>query len=87
MRLDIKTIHGRPFHPQGRGKDERFHRTLKSELLQDRFFDDLAHTQNRFEPWRQIYNQERPHEAMGLAVPASRYHTSPREYPRAIAAL
>lgn len=81
MRLDIKPIHGRPFYPQGRGKEERFHRTLKTELLQDRFFDDLAHTQSRFEPWRQMYNQERPHEALGLAVPASRYHTSAREYP------
>lgn len=81
MRLDVQVIHGRPYYPQGRGKQERFHRTLKAELLQDRFFDNLQHTQERFDPWRQMYNQERPHEALNLNVPASRYHTSSREYP------
>lgn len=81
MRLDVQVIHGTPFYPQGRGKEERFHRTLKAELLQDRHFDDLPHTQSRFDPWRHVYNQERPHEALGLEVPASRYHSSDREYP------
>lgn len=33
LRLGIAVIHGRPFHPQTRGKDERFHRTLKADLL------------------------------------------------------
>lgn len=81
MRLDIQAIHGRPHHPQGRGKEERFHRTLKAELLQDRFLDDLESTQRRFDPWREMYNHERPHEALDLEVPASRYRASPREYP------
>jgi len=85
MRLDIQVIHGRPHYPQGRGKQERFHRTLKKELLQDRFFDNLQATQERFDPWREMYNQERPHEALDLAVPASRYHTSSREYPEQLA--
>lgn len=80
MRLDVRVIHGTPYYPQGRGKDERFHRTLKAELLQDRFFDDLSQTQSRFDPWREMYNQVRPHEALGMAVPGSRYHTSSREY-------
>ena len=81
MRLDVRVIHGTPFYPQGRGKEERFHRTLNTELLQDRRFDDLRHTQGRFDPWRDMYNQERPHEALGLDVPANRYHTSSREFP------
>lgn len=81
MRLDVRVIHGTPYYPQGRGKEERFHRTLKAELLQDRRFDDLVHTQGRFDPWREMYNQERPHEALDLEVPASRYHTSSREFP------
>lgn len=85
MRLDIQVIHGRPYYPQGRGKQERFHRTLKTELLQDRFFDNLRQTQACFDPWREMYNQERPHEALDLDVPASRYHTSPREYPEQLA--
>lgn len=87
MRLDVQAIHGTPYHPQGRGKDERFHRTLKTELLQDRFFEDLAHTQQRFDPWREMYNQERPHESLKMEVPASRYHTSSREYPEQLPAF
>lgn len=81
MRLGIEVLHGRPYHPQGRGKEERFHRTLKAELLQDQGFDDLASTQRRFDPWREMYNHERPHETLGLEVPASRYRASVREYP------
>lgn len=87
MRLDVRVIHGTPYYPQGRGKEERFHRTLKTELLQDRRFDDLVHTQERFDPWREMYNQERPHEALGLEVPASRYHTSSREFPEQLSAF
>lgn len=85
MRLDVQVIHGTPYYPQGRGKEERFHRTLKAELLQDRRFDNLSQTQRRFDPWREMYNQERPHEALDLAVPASRYHTSSREFPEQLA--
>lgn len=80
MRLDIKVIHGRPYHPQGRGKEERFHRTLKLELLQDRHFDDLPHAQSKFDPFRAMYNHERPHEALGLDVPASHYRMSQRAF-------
>ncbi|MBL4883048.1 MAG: IS481 family transposase [Planctomycetaceae bacterium] len=84
MRLGVEVIHGRPYHPQGRGKEERFHRTLKAELLQDRFFDDLCDAQRRFDPFRAMYNQERPHEALSLDVPASRYCVSDREYPEMV---
>ena len=85
MRLDVQVIHGTPYCPQGRGKEERFHRTLQTELLQDRRFDNLSHTQRRFDPWREMYNQERPHEALDLDVPASRYRTSSREFPEHLA--
>lgn len=81
MDLDVKVLHGRPYHPQTQGKEERFHRTLKAEVIQGRQFDDLACAQRRFEPWREVYNHERPHEALGLAVPASRYQISSRAYP------
>lgn len=81
LRLDIRVIHGRPYHPQTQGKEERFHRTLKTEVLRGHFFDNLKHVQSRFDPWRDVYNHERPHEALGLDVPSSRYRVSPREYP------
>jgi len=80
MRQDIQVIHGRPYHPQGRGKIERFHRTLKREVLQDRRLANLVDAQAAFDPWRRIYNQERPHQGINLEVPASRYHVSDRPF-------
>ena len=81
MRLGIRVTHSRPYHPQTQGKDERFHRTLKAEVLQDQWFADLHHAQQQFDQWLPIYNQERPHEALQMNTPASRYTSSPRAYP------
>lgn len=80
MRQDIEVIHGRPYHPQGRGKIERFHRTLNEEVLQDRQFETLGQAQAAFDPWREVYNQVRPHNALDLAVPATRYRPSHRSF-------
>ena len=80
MRQDIDVIHGRPYHPEGRGKIERFHRTLSQEVLQDRRIATLTEAQSIFDPWRSMYNQERPHHALGLDVPASRYRISDRSF-------
>lgn len=81
MRLGIRVTHGRPYHPQTQGKEERFHRTLEAEVLSGRSFGDLAESERAFEGWRGVYNHERPHEALGMAVPASRYAVSGRAYP------
>lgn len=81
MRLGIHVIHSRPRHPQTLGKDERFHRTLKAELLGSFLPWTLAQSQERFDRWRHEYNHIRPHEALDLQVPASRYLISPRRYP------
>lgn len=81
LRLGIGVSHGRPYHPQTQGKDERFHRTLKAEVLQGRTYPDLSTVQAAFDLWRDVYNLERPHEACGLAPPASRYRPSPRPFP------
>jgi len=82
LRLGIAISHSRPYHPQTLGKDERFHRSLKVEVLQGRRFRDLGDCQQAFDDWRQVYNLERPHEALDLAVPASRYQHSARTYPQ-----
>lgn len=81
LKLGIAVLHSRPYHPQSRGKNERFHRTLKDELFAFRRFYDVAELQRAFEEWREVYNFERPHEALGQEVPASRYRPSPRAMP------
>lgn len=78
IRQGIYVSHGRPYHPQTRGKDERFHRSLGLEVLHNRVWQDLSQVQLALDPWRQVYNFERPHEALGYAVPATRYASSPR---------
>jgi len=87
MRLGIGVSHSRPYHPQTQGKDERFHRTLKAELLQGRGFRDLAEVQHLFDAWLPVYNRERPHEALSLQTPATRYAASLRSYPEQLPPL
>jgi transposase InsO family protein len=82
IRHGISIIHGRPLHPQTQGKEERFHRTLKAEAIGSRVFSDINHCQQVFDKWRPIYNNERPHEALGLEVPAKRYVPSQRSFPQ-----
>lgn len=81
IRLGVRVSHSRPYHPQTQGKDERFHRTLKAELLAKQPFEDLDACQIAFDRWRERYNLIRPHEAIAGAVPAQRYQPSPRPYP------
>jgi transposase InsO family protein len=81
LKLGIEVLHSRPYHPQSRGKNERFHRTLAAEVFAFERFRDLAGAQRACDRWREIYNFERPHEALGQDVPASRYRPSPRAMP------
>lgn len=76
----VRVSHSRPYHPQTMGKDERFHRSLKAEALSGGPFADLAQAARRLAEWREVYNRQRPHEGIGMAVPAARYASSPREY-------
>lgn len=84
IRLGVTVIYARPRHPQTLGKGERFHRTLEAELLRGRTFKDLKHCQQLFDPWRDMYNLERPHQALDMAVPVSRYRESPRTFPETL---
>jgi transposase InsO family protein len=81
IRLGVSISHSRPYHPQTLGKDERFHRTLKAELLSREPLIDLAHAQSRFDAWRPVYNLERPHHALGMQPPITRYQPSARAFP------
>lgn len=60
MDLGMVVTHGRPDHPQTQGKHERFHRTLKGEVLDGRIFETLAEAQKAFDAWRHVYNTRRP---------------------------
>lgn len=84
LRLGVGVAHGRPYHPQTQGKDERFHRTLLAEVIGRRAWRDLADCQAAFDAWRHVYNAERPHEALGLATPATRYQISRRSFPECL---
>jgi len=81
LKLGIEVWHSRKYHPQSRGKNERFNRTLKAEVFALNRLRDLADAQQAFDAWRLVYNLERPHQALGQEVPASRYRPSPRAMP------
>ncbi len=80
MNHDVLPIHGRIKHPQTQGKIERFHRTMKQELLNHYTPTDISDAERIFGTWRNIYNNERPHEALGMKCPADVYRPSSRCY-------
>jgi len=84
MRLGVQISHGHPYHPQTQGKDERLHRTLVNELLSRTAFASLPQCQVHFDSWRDVYNYERPHEALDMDLPISRYQPSPRPFPETL---
>lgn len=84
IQLNIKLVHGRPYHPQTQGKEERFHRTLKQELIDYEQFYDHEHCQKRFDLWREKYNCIRPHESLDFKTPSELYQPSSKIYPEII---
>jgi transposase InsO family protein len=80
-RLGIAHLSGRPYHPQTQGKVERFHRTLHEDVLAGAVFDSVAQVQSALDAFRAAYNYQRPHEALGLDVPAAHYRPSSRPRP------
>jgi transposase InsO family protein len=68
-------------HPQTQGKVEKFHDTLRRAVEHRNCWpEDLRGWQNQFNAFRQTYNHRRPHEALDMNVPASRYQASLRKY-------
>lgn len=85
MDLGILTLHGRIVHPQTQGKEERFNGSMTRELLKLTSFKDESDALVKCGEYRDFYNNKRPHHALGLDTPASRYIRSNREYPSKIA--
>jgi len=81
MEYGILPIHGRIRHPQTQGKEERFHKTMVDELLKLTEIENMLHAQGCFDAFRSCYNNERPHEALDMGVPAEFYRASQRRKP------
>lgn len=84
MSLGVGVLHSRVRHPQTLGKDERFHRTMNAEVVHDCRGREMGECQRLFDRWRVLYNTERPHEALGMRVPADCYRVSERALPERI---
>jgi putative transposase len=67
-------------HPEQNGRHERMHRTLKAEAISPPR-KGLNEQQRAFDRFQAVYNNDRPHEALGQKAPASIYRSSIREYP------
>jgi len=74
--LGIDLERGRPGCPQDNGAHERLHLDIERELRGL----EVAEQQAGFDDWRKIFNQERPHEALGMKRPAQVYTDSERKY-------
>ena len=80
MNHDVLPIHGRIKHPQTQGKIERFHRAMKDEVLKRYTPADICDAERILSNWRDVYNNIRPHEALGMKRPKDIYLPSERKY-------
>ena len=74
-RLGIRCIHSTPYHPQTCGKVERFHQTLKRYLTKQAVPQSLIHLQLQLDVFRDYYNQQRPHRALGGSSPLAAFNS------------
>jgi putative transposase len=79
LRLGIQIERSKPGHPQDNGRHERMHLTLKKEATKPASANVLQQ-QARFDTFIAQFNQERPHQALGMKVPADVYTRSARVY-------
>ncbi len=79
LRLGINIERIKPGHPEQNGRHERMHLTLKKEATKPASFNFLQQ-QSRFDEFLDVYNNERPHQALGGRYPAQLYTPSARQY-------
>jgi len=70
----IRPIYGRPYHPRGRGKIERYHSTLWQELITQLRFSSLSHFRSELRKFDRRYNYWRKNQTLGWKTPASIYN-------------
>jgi putative transposase len=83
VKLGVRPERIQPGKPTQNGRHERIHKTLKEETAQPTAAT-MAAQQRKFDEFRRVYNDERPHEALGQTPPADCYRSSPRVYPARI---
>jgi transposase InsO family protein len=83
MLLGVAHERIRPAHPEENGRHERMHRTLKLETTRPAGAN-LLQQQERFDAFRRVFNEKRPHEALNMDRPADVYATSLRPYPATV---
>jgi putative transposase len=79
LRLGISIERIKPGHPQQNGRHERMHLTLKKEATKPAAKNFLQQ-QARFDQFIEIFNQQRPHQALNMRCPAEVYDRSSRLY-------
>jgi transposase InsO family protein len=79
--LGIRQKNGAPGHPQTQGKIERFQQTLKRWLGRQPAAADLAGLQAQLDAFRDVYNEQRPHRAIGRRTPGEAYRATPKALP------
>jgi len=79
LRLGIGIERIQPGQPQQNGRHERMHLTLKKETTKPAA-NNFLQQQEKFDRFIDCYNQERPHQAIGMHYPAELYQRSAREY-------
>jgi putative transposase len=79
LRLGIRIERIKPGQPQQNGRHERMHLTLKNETTKPAAFNFLQQ-QERFDDFVGVYNNERPHQALGGRYPGQLYTPSVRPY-------
>ncbi len=84
VKLGISLQRINPGHPEQNGRHERMHRTMKQAVSTSKAAH-VAELQERLDHFREEYNTQRPHEALGQDIPAAHYHPSPRPYPEHVA--
>jgi transposase InsO family protein/transposase-like protein len=73
----IEHLLTQPRSPTTTGKIERFHRALRAEFRTDRVFPSLRSAQAELDEWVSEYNTTRPHQALDMSTPASRFWREP----------
>jgi hypothetical protein len=69
----IEHLLTQPRSPTTTGKIERFHRTLRAELLTGTVFTNQTTAQQALDEWVDSYNRDRPHQALDMATPAEKF--------------